>query len=117
PLPRGGVLPGLAPALPPGATPAGIAVGPDGNIWFTELDGNRIGRLNLAQATPGVTATLSATGVLTVTGDAQDSTIVVSRDAAGTILVNNGAIAIEGGPATVANTRFILLSRGGGHDH
>src|SRR5262249_534584 len=38
--------------------------------------------------TPGVTATFSATtGILTVTGDAQDNTIVVSRDASGNLLV------------------------------
>ena len=38
-----------APA-PPGGTcqPAGITAGPDGNIWFTEENGNRIGRI-----TPG----------------------------------------------------------------
>ena len=36
---------------------------------------------------PAVTATFSAAqGVLTVIGDAQDNTITVSRDAAGTIL-------------------------------
>src|SRR5262249_56444134 len=51
-----------------------------------------------------VTATFSAaTGVLTVAGDDLDNTIVVSRDAAGTILVNNGAVAIQGGQATIAN--------------
>jgi hypothetical protein len=55
--------------------------------------------------TPGVTATFSPVdGLLTILGDAQDNTIVVSRDAAGNILVNNGAIAIQGGPATIANT-------------
>ena len=41
----------------------------------------------------GVTATFSAAqGVLTVTGDGQDNSIAVSRDAVGTILVNNGAV-------------------------
>src|SRR5262249_37189831 len=49
-------------------------------------------------------------------GDAQDNTIVVSRDAAGNILVNNGAVAIQGGPATVANTRSITISGGSGND-
>jgi hypothetical protein len=40
---------------------------------------------------PAVTATFpAADGVLTVNGDAQDNTIIVSRDAAGTILVNTG---------------------------
>ena len=31
----------------PGARsePAGITAGPDGNVWFTEFGGNRIGRI------------------------------------------------------------------------
>src|SRR5262245_23787492 len=59
---------------------------------------------------PDVTATFSAaTGVLTVAGDDLDNTIAVSRNAAGTILVNGGAVAIQGRPATVANTSKILL--------
>jgi streptogramin lyase len=33
---------------PPGGTcqPGGITTGPDGNVWFTEENGNRIGRVN-----------------------------------------------------------------------
>ena len=27
------------------ATPVGIAAGPDDNVWFTEADGNRIGKI------------------------------------------------------------------------
>src|SRR5262245_54273939 len=66
---------------------------------------------------PSVTSAFSAvTGVLTVAGDDLDNTIVVSRDAAGTILVNNGAVVIQGGPATVANTSKILVTGGAGND-
>jgi hypothetical protein len=69
------------------------------------------------QVNAGVTATFSAEqGVLTVTGDAQNNTIVVSRDAAGTILVNNGAVIVQGGTSTVANTRLIQVSGLGGND-
>jgi streptogramin lyase len=64
----------------------------------------------------GITASFS-NGVLTIIGDAQDNTIVISRNAAGTILVNNGAIAIQGGPATVANTSSIQVSGGLGNDN
>jgi Ca2+-binding RTX toxin-like protein len=46
-------------------------------------------------------------GVLTVLGDALDNNIVISRNAAGTILVNGGAVPILGGTATVANTTLI----------
>jgi hypothetical protein len=66
---------------------------------------------------PSVTATFStATGVLTVAGDDLDNTIVVSRNAAGTILVNNGAVVIQGGPATLANTSKVLVTGGAGND-
>src|SRR5439155_22959567 len=37
---------------PSGSSPQGITAGPDGNLWFTEFDGNRIGRI-----TPGGTIT------------------------------------------------------------
>src|SRR6478736_5000595 len=55
-----------------------------------------------------VTASFDPTsGVLSVFGDALDNTITVSRDAAGTILINGGAVVIQGGTATVANTSLI----------
>jgi Ca2+-binding RTX toxin-like protein len=57
---------------------------------------------------PAVTATFTAaTGALTVIGDAQDNTIEISRNAAGAILVNGGAVAIAGGTPTVANTSLV----------
>ncbi|SIO58806.1 Hemolysin-type calcium-binding repeat-containing protein [Singulisphaera sp. GP187] len=61
---------------------------------------------------PAVTATFSVAqgvGLLTVIGDAADNTIGVSRDAAGTILVNGGAVRIRGRIATVANTTQIQI--------
>jgi hypothetical protein len=33
--------------LPSGSSPARIAAGPDGALWFTESDGNRIGRITI----------------------------------------------------------------------
>ena len=57
---------------------------------------------------PAITATFAPdAGILTVLGDAQDNTIVISRDAAGTLQVNGGDVAITGGTATVANTATI----------
>jgi hypothetical protein len=41
------------------------------------------------------------TGVLTTTGDDLDNTMTTSRNAAGSILVNGGAVAIVGGTPTV----------------
>ncbi len=66
---------------------------------------------------PAVTATFSvAQGVLTVFGDSQNNTITVSRNAAGSILVNGGAIAIQGGTSTVANTSLIQIFGQDGND-
>ena len=67
---------------------------------------------------PAVTATFSAAqGVLTVLGDSQDNTIAVSRDAAGSILVNGGAVRILGGNATVADTNLIQIFGLDGNDN
>ena len=67
---------------------------------------------------PAVSATFSpAAGLLTVTGDALNNTITVSRNAAGSILVNDGAIKILGGQATAANTTLIQLFGLGGNDN
>ncbi len=64
---------------------------------------------------PAVTATFNL-GVLVVSGDASDNTIVVSRDAAGSILVNGGAVPISGTTSTVANTTALVLVGGAGND-
>lgn len=67
--------------------------------------------------TPAVTAAFSpAAGLLTVFGDAADNTITISRNAGGSILVNNGAVAITGGSPTTANTTRIRVYGGEGND-
>ena len=66
---------------------------------------------------PAVTATFSASsGVLTVFGDSLDNTLDISRNAAGALLVNGGAVAIQGGTATVANTALIQAFGQAGND-
>lgn len=55
-------------------------------------------------------------GQLSVFGDNIDNTITVSRDAAGKILVNGGAVATAGGTPTVANTVSIQVFGQGGND-
>jgi len=68
-------------------------------------------------ANAATTATFDATaGELTVTGDALDNSIVVSRNAAGNILVNGGAVAVIGGTPTIANTALIRVFGLGGND-
>jgi Ca2+-binding RTX toxin-like protein len=56
------------------------------------------------------------TGLLSVFGDNADDSIVASRDAAGNILINGGAVSITGGPSTVNNTATIQVFGGGGND-
>src|SRR5262245_13338606 len=66
---------------------------------------------------PAVTAILRGGVLLSVIGDEQDNTITISRDAAGTILVNDGRVPIIGGTPTVANTRLIIMNGFAGNDH
>ena len=65
--------------------------------------------------TPTVNA-FSLGGVLAVFGDNLDNSIDVSRNAAGSLLVNGGAVKIFGGTPTVANTSRILIYGRGGND-
>jgi Ca2+-binding RTX toxin-like protein len=66
-------------------------------------------------ASAATTATFQG-GVLTVFGDNAANTITISRNAAGTILVNGGAIGVSGGTPTVANTSLIQAFGLGGND-
>jgi Ca2+-binding RTX toxin-like protein len=55
-------------------------------------------------------------GVLSVFGDNLDNTLAITRNAAGTILVNGGAVQVGGGTATVGNTGVIQVFGQGGND-
>ncbi len=64
-----------------------------------------------------VFASFSAqSGTLTVFGDNLGNNIVVSRNAAGQLLVNGGAVNVVGGTPTVANTALIQMFGQGGND-
>jgi Ca2+-binding RTX toxin-like protein len=71
-----------------------------------------------AQASPpgGHPNAFFAFGTLTVVGSPHDDSIIISRDAAGNILVNGGAIPVKGGTSTVANTASVSVVGLGGHD-
>ena len=69
----------------------------------------------------GGVSTLAATGsfangVLTSLGDSLDNNLTVSRDAAGRLLLNGGAVAVAGGTPTVANTSLVQVFGLGGND-
>jgi Ca2+-binding RTX toxin-like protein len=64
-----------------------------------------------------VTASFTpSSGTLTVFGDTNNNTVAISRDAAGKLLVNGGAVAVTGSTATVANTSLIQVFGQGGND-
>jgi Ca2+-binding RTX toxin-like protein len=71
--------------------------------------------VSAAPAHAAVTASFNA-GVLSITGDSLDNNLTVSRNAAGTILVNGGAVTVVGGTPTVANTSTIKVFGLGGND-
>jgi Ca2+-binding RTX toxin-like protein len=56
------------------------------------------------------------TGLLTTTGDDLANAITTSRNAAGTILINGGAVAVQGGTPTVANTALMQVFGQGDND-
>ena len=72
----------------------------------------------LAASSPASAATTATftNGVLTVFGDSGANTLTISRDAAGNILVNNGAVPISGATPTVANTALIQVFGRGSND-
>jgi Ca2+-binding RTX toxin-like protein len=66
-------------------------------------------------ASAATTASFS-NGTLSVFGDNLDNTTVISRNAAGQLLVNGGAVPVVGGTPTVANTSLIQVFGLGGND-
>jgi Ca2+-binding RTX toxin-like protein len=71
--------------------------------------------LHVDSIAPTISA-MFAGGILTVSGDNQDNTLIVSRDVAGNILVNGGALPVSGGTPTVSNTSLIRIFGLGGND-
>ena len=59
---------------------------------------------------------ISIANILNILGDNISNSITVSRNAAGTLLVNNGAVNVLGGTATVANTSLITAFGQNGDD-
>ncbi len=85
--------------------PAADAAPPAAATLVTELPQTLV----TGSYTPG-------SGVLAILGDGAANTLTVSRDAAGQLLVNGGAIAVAGGTPTVANTARIQVFGLAGND-
>jgi Ca2+-binding RTX toxin-like protein len=71
-----------------------------------------------ATSRPADAAVTASFGNATVTvfGDSLNNTITISRDPAGKILVNGGAVVVAGGTPTVANTTLIQVFGQAGND-
>ena len=71
-----------------------------------------------ASVSPGAITSvfIPGTGTLVVLGTNADDSIVVSRDLAGRLLVNDGTVAVLGGTPTVANTSLIEIFGQDGND-
>src|SRR5262245_24820048 len=85
------------------------------------MAGIALGAAAVVVAAPTASAATTASfipsqGILSVFGDAQNNSIAISRNAAGQILVNGGAVAVTGGTPTVANTALIQVFGQGGND-
>jgi len=63
----GQVITEFSAGITAGAQPYGITAGPDGNLWFTELVGNRIGRITplgvVTEFSAGITAGAGLAGI------------------------------------------------------
>src|SRR5436190_2200244 len=97
-----------------------FGIAPAGRVWSEPIIDSVdtlvkpvVGRVPFA---PASISAVFAGGILTVTGDNSDNILAVSRDAAGNILVNGGAVAITGGVPTVTNTTLIRMMGLGGND-
>jgi Ca2+-binding RTX toxin-like protein len=83
------------------------------------LFGTVIGAGVIAAASQSASAAVTASfsnGVLSIFGDSLDNNITISRNAAGGILVNGGAVRTTGATPTVANTSLIQVFGQSGND-
>lgn len=85
-------------------------------VTLFDADGRRDERLVVLGVKIETISALFADGVLTITGDELDNIITVSRDVAGTLFVNGGAVPVVGGRATVNNTSLIRILGRKGND-
>jgi Ca2+-binding RTX toxin-like protein len=101
-----------------GLVPAGLSDKANAKVKVVLSDAANHHSQQVVQAdviVSSITAVFAA-GILTVTGDDHDNTLIVSRDIAGNILVNGGVVPVTGGVPTVANTSLVRILGLGGND-
>ena len=89
------------------AAPAFLTAGPDGNVWFTEVEANKIGRVNLSTLTPQP-ATVDANAVA---GSSSDHNGVLEPGE--TVEVSPGWHNTLAGPQSVTGTASSLTGPSG----
>jgi Ca2+-binding RTX toxin-like protein len=96
-----------------------MVAGPNATLFATNpLAGKPAEFFRVQRLLATITATFNPqTGILTITGDDLPNFITVSRDLAGNLRVNGGAVGITGGTPTVGNTTLIQIFGGAGSDH
>ena len=101
-----------------------ILIGGQGAVTLLGGNGNDVllggSGQNILDGGPGANVVIpgivpASGGILSVSGDNAGNSLTFSRDAAGRILVNGGAVATQGTP-TVANTNLIQVFGQGGND-
>ena len=100
--------------LPRGVIRNGLSTGAIGEHLSSLLDGGAATTDGLASI-QAVVGNFS-NGVLSVFGDNLANNITLTRNAAGQILVNGGAVSVPGGTPTVANTSLMQVFGRGGND-
>lgn len=105
-----------------GAVPAELRRELNGNagalvrLTLLDADGRRDEQVLQLSVKIETISAVFTDGILTITGDEVDNTIFVSRDIAGRILVNGGAVPVTGGTASVLNTSLIRVNGQDGDD-
>ena len=85
-------------------------------LTLFDAEGRRDQRIVLLGVRTETISAVFADGILTITGDELDNAVTVSRDVAGTLLVNDGAIPIEGGRPNSNSTSLIRMFGRKGND-
>jgi Ca2+-binding RTX toxin-like protein len=113
-------LPGsqLGPSSPTAPSGGGQGAMGSSDSHIGAIGGNASAAFAPAPTPQAVTSVFASSsgGILSVFGDGLDNGATLSRDAAGKILVNGGAVSVAGGTPTVANTSLIQVFGQGGND-
>jgi hypothetical protein len=112
------VVTAFATGITQGSRLSAITLGPDGNLWFTELTADQIGRLGLPPAAPAATTTtLNSSVPSAVVGQTEMLTAVVTAPAGtptGTVTFADGGTLLGSAPLDDSGEATLSVSLGVG---